>query len=444
VLAALERIAVRRVARRGAGSLVLQPGEERRRTSSHYTPRSLSEPIVKRTLEPLIVAMSETGEPTSAQLLSLKVCDPAMGSGAFLVAACRYLADHVVAAWEREGATDKIASAREDVVNHARRLVAQTCLYGVDRNPFAVSLAKLSLWLETLAKDEPFTFVDHALRWGDSLVGLSFAQLQAFHWAPTKQVEFIEPWLTACVGEALGLREEILRMAGDASPGVQRLKEQLLWDANDAQERLRVVGDLVVGAFFECGKKEREGERRRRMDAVQAWLEEGGELPAELARRGRGFGARIPVFHWGLEFPEVFHRGRKDPLGGSGGAGGREGGGVDGHVRRESAVRREERHHGGRWAGVSGLAEDRARGRARQRGPERALLPAGRLAAGEARDDRVDRDEHNRPGRHQGVGAAADAREGLCHLRRDAVDAVAGGGRGRGERGAHGEGDAWR
>jgi hypothetical protein len=340
VLAALERIAVRRVARRGAGSLVLQPGEERRRTSSHYTPRSLSEPIVKRTLEPLIVAMSEKGEPSSAQLLSLKVCDPAMGSGAFLVAACRYLADHVVAAWEREGATDKIASAREDVVNHARRLVAQTCLYGVDRNPFAVSLAKLSLWLETLAKDEPFTFVDHALRWGDSLVGLSFAQLQAFHWAPTKQVEFIEPWLTACVGEALGLREEILRMAGDASPGVQRLKEQLLWDANDAQERLRVVGDLVVGAFFECGKKEREGERRRRMDAVQAWLEEGGELPAELAEARARVKAKIPVFHWGLEFPEVFHRGRKDPLGGGGGAGegGGEGGGGDGEALMDAFV----------------------------------------------------------------------------------------------------------
>src|SRR6185295_14248846 len=118
VLTALDRIALRKVARRGAGQLVLQPGEERRRTSSHYTPRSLSEPIVRRTLEPLLRAMSDKGEPSSRQLLSLKICDPAMGSGAFLVEACRFLADHVVAAWTREEKLQLVADAHEDVVNH--------------------------------------------------------------------------------------------------------------------------------------------------------------------------------------------------------------------------------------------------------------------------------------------------------------------------------------
>lgn len=316
ILEALERISIKRVARRGRGQLVLQPGTERRRTSSHYTPRSLSEPIVRRTLEPLIMAMSDTGEPSSSQLLSLKVCDPAMGSGAFLVEACRFLGDHVVAAWEREGQTDKIASAKEDVVNHARRLVAQTCLYGVDKNAFAVSLAKLSLWLETLAKDEPFTFVDHALRWGDSLVGLSFEQIQAFHWAPAGQMELIERELAACIEESRLLREQILELSltGDSSPGAQRLKEQLLWDADDAQERLRVVGDLVVGAFFEKPKKERERERVRRLDLVRTWLADGGGVPEELREMQSSVRRRIPVFHWGLEFPEVFHGGRADPL----------------------------------------------------------------------------------------------------------------------------------
>ena len=70
----------------------------------------------------------------------------------------------------------------EDETIFARRLVAQRCLYGVDRNPKAVDLAKLSLWLTTLAKDHPLTFLDHALRYGDSLVGLSMRQLQSFHW----------------------------------------------------------------------------------------------------------------------------------------------------------------------------------------------------------------------------------------------------------------------
>jgi len=155
--------------------LVVQPGAERRRTSSHYTPRSLSAPIVRRTLEPLLATMGP--EPSSERLLQLKVCDPAMGSGAFLVEACRFLGDQVVAAWTREKKLEKIADAHDDVTNHARRLVAQRCLYGVDKNPFAVHLAKLSLWLETLARELPFTFLDHALRHGDSLVGLDFDPL---------------------------------------------------------------------------------------------------------------------------------------------------------------------------------------------------------------------------------------------------------------------------
>jgi hypothetical protein len=315
VLDALDRISLRKVERRGAGQLVIQPGEERRRTSSHYTPRSLSEPIVQRTLEPLLMAMSNAGEPRSEQLLDLKICDPAMGSGAFLVAACRFLADQVVAAWEREGQTEKVASAREDVVTHARRLVAQRCLYGVDRNPFAVNLAKLSLWLVTLARNEPFTFVDHCLRHGDSLVGLSFEQIRAFHWAPEAQMELIEKELAACIEESLSLRQQILELAGDASPGVTRLKEALLWDANDAQERIRIIGDLVVGAFFE-GKndKERKAERTRRLDLVQKWLADGGSPSAEIAEMRERIRARIPVFHWWLEFPEVFHRERPDPL----------------------------------------------------------------------------------------------------------------------------------
>jgi hypothetical protein len=319
VLEALEKISLKKAkgvkGRRVVGQLALQPGEERRRTSSHYTPRSLSEPIVRRTLEPLLVAMSETGEPSSDQLLSLKICDPAMGSGAFLVEACRFLGDHVVAAWEREGQVDKIASAKEDVVVHARRLVAQRCLYGVDKNPFAVSLAKLSLWLVTLARDEPFTFVDHCLRHGDSLVGLSFEQIKAFHWKPDAQMDFIEKELETCVEESVALRQQILELAGDSSPGVTRLKEQLLWDANDALARVRLIGDLVVGAFFEHGKdKERKATRTRRLDLVRGWLAEGGDVPEELRVMAERVRAEIPVFHWTVEMPEVFYGERGDPL----------------------------------------------------------------------------------------------------------------------------------
>ena len=146
--------------------MVLQPSDERRRSGSHYTPRSLTEPIVRTTLQPILARLGDS--PTPEQILDLKVCDPAMGSGAFLVEACRQLGDELVKAWHVHDCVPVIPPD-EDELLHARRLVAQRCLYGVDKNPMAVDLAKLTLWLATLAKDHPFTFLDQAcgaaIRW---------------------------------------------------------------------------------------------------------------------------------------------------------------------------------------------------------------------------------------------------------------------------------------
>ncbi|MGF1467081.1 MAG: DNA methyltransferase [Sandaracinaceae bacterium] len=298
-----------------AGQLVLQPGAERRRTSSHYTPRSLSAPIVRRTLEPLLACMGEA--PRSDLILELKVCDPAMGSGAFLVEACRFLADQLVAAWTREGKLEEVAAQapNEDPVLHARRLVAQRCLYGVDKNASAVELAKLSLWLVTLARDLPFTFVDHALRHGDSLVGLSFDQIRAFHWKPEKQLGLAEQVLREALDEAIAIRQAILDLAGDGSPEAQREKERLLVDAADASRRARLIADVCVGAFFaEAKSKAREAERDRRLGLVQRWLDGDDEAGAQLEALQHQIRERLPVFHWMLEFPEVFHAERPDPL----------------------------------------------------------------------------------------------------------------------------------
>jgi hypothetical protein len=298
-----------------AGQLVLQPGAERRRTSSHYTPRSLSAPIVRRTLEPLLACMGDA--PKSDLILELKICDPAMGSGAFLVEACRYLADQVVAAWTREGKLEEVAKAapNEDPVLHARRLVAQRCLYGVDKNESAVELAKLSLWLVTLAKDLPFTFVDHALRHGDSLVGLSFDQIRAFHWKPSKQMTLGEKVLGEALEESIRIRQQILELAADSSPEAQAEKGRLLKDAADASERARTLADICVGAFFaEKKDKDRERERLRRLDVAERWLAGQEEAGPRVAAWRAELQERAPAFHWMLEFPEVFHAARRDPL----------------------------------------------------------------------------------------------------------------------------------
>lgn len=298
-----------------AGRLVLQPGDERRHSGSHYTPRALTERIVRRTLEPILACLGEA--PTPEQILALKICDPAMGSGAFLVEVCRQLADQMIAAWTRAGTVAGITEAHGDAHLHARRLVAQRCLYGVDKNDAAVELAKLSLWLVTMSRELPFTFVDHALRHGDSLVGLNLEQISAFDWQPSKQVPLFSAVVKDALEQAIAHRREIHERAENEDNANQQEKRRLLDHAEHATERVRLIADLCVGAFFaESADKAREEERRSRQHLVERWL--GGEEALEPTIRGLTEDIREhhAPFHWWLEFPEVFYEARPDPLDG--------------------------------------------------------------------------------------------------------------------------------
>ena len=285
------------------GALVLQPNEERRRSGSHYTPRELTEPIVRHTLAPLLNRLrgDDGRTPTPEQILDLKICDPAMGSGAFLVETCRQLADALIDAWGAHGAMPAIPPDEDEVV-YARRLIAQKCLYGIDRNPMAVDLAKVSLWLSTLARDHPLTFVDHAFRHGDSLMGLTRRQIEALNWKGG------QPILAGFgVREAVEEASELRRQIREADDTVDERRLQTLWrDAQDAVADVRLFGDLVLAAFFEGAKpKERESRRSAYQEAVvtgEAWRHE-----VEMAERRS---AEVPFapFHWEIEFPEVFER----------------------------------------------------------------------------------------------------------------------------------------
>ncbi len=299
-----------------AGGMFLQPTEERRRSGTHYTPRTLTEPIVRTTLRPVLEGLAasapsrEGRAPTAtpAQILGLKVCDPAMGSGAFLVAACRHLAESLVKGWEVHGERPTIP-ADEDEVLHARRLVAQHCLYGVDKNPFAVDLAKLSLWLATMAREHPFTFLDPVLKQGDSLVGLTQNQIETFDWSTDpKKKRSLDVLLWGKVREAEKYRLQIQALAGSDDTGEKR---RLHLDAEHALADARLVGDLVVEAFFGAEKdKERKARLGKRYEGVTGWRN--GTLErAELAGLAKGLRERAqPVwpFHWAVEFPEVFLR----------------------------------------------------------------------------------------------------------------------------------------
>lgn len=286
------------------GAMVLQPSQERRRSGSHYTPRALTEPIVRTTFEPILQRLrSDDGlPPRPEQILDLKVCDPAMGSGAFLVEACRQLGDALIKAWHAHGEIPEIPSDEDEVV-FARRLVAQRCIYGVDRNPVAVDLAKVSLWLVTLAREHALTFVDHALRHGDSLVGLNRQQIEALHWEENRV-----PILKGMeVGKALEEATDLRKRIRESDDSVSDAELRDLWDqAQFALRKVRLIGDLVVSAYFSeellISREEKLGEFTRKISLNEAeqyrsWIEEWRNNQQSL----------IP-FHWEIEFPEVFER----------------------------------------------------------------------------------------------------------------------------------------
>ncbi len=159
------------------------PGETRRRSGAHYTPRQLTETTVQYVLDPLVYHGAADGRPhcqrklrPADEILDLKICDIACGSGAFLVQAGRYLADRLVETWNEPG---------QSAVMKARQLVAQHCLYGVDNDPQATEITKHSLWLLAEARDGRFTFIDDHVRCGDALVDGRFNELEVdrpFDW----------------------------------------------------------------------------------------------------------------------------------------------------------------------------------------------------------------------------------------------------------------------
>ncbi len=288
-----------------AGAMVLQPSEERRKTGSHYTPRSLTEPIVRTTLEPVLARLrGDAGRPPRPeQVLDLKICDPAMGSGAFLVEACRQLGDVLVEGWNVHGARPEIPSD-EDEVTVARRVIAQRCLYGVDRNAVAVDLAKMSLWLATIAREHPLTFLDHALRHGDSLVGLTRRQIDSFNWKSSASgFEAIR------IGQHIERVAELRRQIREADDDTSDFVLRDLWDeAQFELAHVRLYGDLPVAAFF-MGAKNREREAKR-SEFAQAVDDGNAEQFCGLLEDLREAEPPLVPFHWEVELPEVFERER--------------------------------------------------------------------------------------------------------------------------------------
>ena len=292
------------------GRARLVRGGTRKSTGSFYTPRSLTEYLVRRALAPLVQNRDPEG------LLRLRIVDPAMGSGAFLVAACRYLAHAYEAALIESGAVTA-ADISEAERAHFRRVVAQRCLYGVDVNPMAVQLARLSLWLATLAADRPLTFFDHRLRVGNSLAGASIDDVRRGTARPPSRSTlplFLDSGLDRDVEAAITSHRE-LREAQEDSLEQVRAKERLFARLNSGTgplARWKSVADLWCSAWFEPAA------RRMPRAVFRDLLESGGALPegvsTPLLTSAAAVAARERFFHWMLEFPDVFADGGFDAV----------------------------------------------------------------------------------------------------------------------------------
>lgn len=174
------------------------PGDGRKKGGVHFTPRSLTEKVVARTLEPLLKTMEQDERPLTAErLLSLRICDPAVGAGAFLLELVRQLGKLVL---EAGGAQD---------IHEAKRLVAIHVAHGVDKCPFAVYTAKLSLRLECRVDMLPADWLDDNIKVGDALVGLDRAQFIRFDWRTDRSdpIAWLEELFDDAVTKAAKARE---------------------------------------------------------------------------------------------------------------------------------------------------------------------------------------------------------------------------------------------
>ena len=321
--------------------LVTDKGE-RKATGSYYTPDYIVQYIVEQTVGPVLAERTApfrkpdgkiTDEAGLAQaILGINCLDPAMGSGHFLVAAAEYIARYVVGLGlgADEGRKTKDDVSAEPELAYWRRRVAQACIYGVDLNPLAVELAKLSLWLATVSKDKPLSFLDHHLRCGNSLIGARVADLP-LGLAPVEQVAK-ERKAAYKAQEAARKKEEAARAAGQitmlddsafagamhTASGMMRLIEDLgsetLADVHRAEEvyrdsvravteRARLLGDVWTARHFGLALDE------TLWGGLSRYLLHGGfEMPAyrPVIDQARAIADVRRFFHWELEFPEVF------------------------------------------------------------------------------------------------------------------------------------------
>jgi hypothetical protein len=248
------------------GGLVVVETPSRASAGAHYTPKPLATEVVQHALEPLVYHPGPHQQPDPAKwlpvdsdrILELKVADIACGSGAFLVAAARYLSARLVEAWQRQGETGGMTPGELEL--HAMREVIAKCLYGADINAMAVEMCKLSLWLVSLDPKLPFSFVDDKILHGNSLLGLTdVRQLKRQHVDPdaaSRQQSLFQIDVDGILKQAARLRRNLANEVNNADPqrSVHAKRRQWL-RFQEVTAELTEIADAVVATGLMLGGK---------------------------------------------------------------------------------------------------------------------------------------------------------------------------------------------
>jgi hypothetical protein len=314
------------------GGLLVKETPSRKNAGAHYTPKSLAEEVVLYALQPLCYSPGphQTAEESewklrsSEEILGLKVADIACGSGAFLVAAARYLSARLSEAWVAEYPDN---AYRKDLHTRALRQVVANCLYGADINEMAVEMAKLSLWLVSLDRDLPFSFVDDKVFLGNSLLGLTdLDQLRALHIDPSRLTgqrafDFGDVDVDAAILKAIDLRESLASEIDERDPARSAAaKRRQYEELQRVTADLRRLADGVIAAGLSSG-----GKSGRRLDDAYENLRQAVKRAESKTEGGKGdptwldhlidggltptvvtdYGKWKPL-HWVIEAPDVF------------------------------------------------------------------------------------------------------------------------------------------
>lgn len=308
--------------------LVLRGDKAKRKaTGTYYTPDYIVQYIVNNTLQPLCDRVENSKKVQGATragvqdnsfaegVLQLNVLDPAMGSGHFLVRATEFLADQIVYHPTTALHIEEVPrgfSHEEVEIAYWRRRVVESCIYGVDLNPLAVELAKLSLWLTCISADQPLNFLDHHLRPGNSLIGAEIAHLGSISdKRRTKQVSLsFGPDLERATSEAI---KALAMIEAVESSALSIIKEKETRWEREVHKRLqpyRDIADVWSASSFGLKIKDPEYQRLAKLLVLnpKARSKEAKKLREMLKPHSvplENIRAKIP-FHWEFEFPEVF------------------------------------------------------------------------------------------------------------------------------------------